>query len=163
MSEAKGTKFSVSDDWREVVDAENLRRSHLSEEETIRENLQYDDRMVTIDEMIAYGKAIISFDELYNCYKRVGETEEFDEQELLLIADFQTYYKLINADRLPRYESWMVYLAMIIRMFGSGKLKDWNEAEALQGIKELHWYATSSIKAEKQCYDQYLYLLDDES
>lgn len=163
MSEAKGTKFSVSDDWREVVDAENLRRSHLSEEEAIRENLQYEDRMVTIDEMIAYGKAIISFDELYHCYKRVGETEEFDEQELLLIADFQTYYKLMNAHRLPRYESWMVYLAMIIRMFGSGKLKDWNEAEARQGIKELHWYATSSIKAEKQYYNQYLYLLDDES
>lgn len=163
MSETEDNKFIVPKDWRDVVDAENLRRSHLSEEEAIRENFQYEDRMVTIDEMIACGKAIMNFDELYNCYKRVGESEEFDEQAHLLIADFQTYYKLMNADYLPRYESWMVFLAMIMRMFGSGKLKDWNEVEVRQGMKELHWYATSSIKAEKQYYDQYLYLLDDEN
>lgn len=80
-----------------------------------------------------------------------------------MIGKFQEFYKLMNSDNLPRYTSWMVYLAGAIRKFGSGRFQSWSDPEVIQYLEESLEHAKRSVSAERKSYDQYLYLLDDES
>ena len=163
MSNFEERQFIVPENWQEMVRVERLRRFNLSHEQRMLEDFQYEDRMVTIEEMITYGKAIMDFPPLYNCYKRVGETHEFDEHEHGLIGDFQEFYKIVNADHLPRYTSWMVYIAGAIRKFGSGRFQSWSNPAVLGYMEKTHKQAETSVIAQKKYYDQFLYLLDQES
>lgn len=155
--------FEVPENWQEIVRTERLRRFNLNLEKRALEDFEYEDRMITVKEMIAYGQAIMDFTPLYNCYKRVGEAHAFNEYEYGMISKFQDFYKLMNADNLPRYTSWMVYLVGAIRKFASGRFQTWNDPEVIQFIENLLEQAKQSVAAEQKSYDQYLYLLDDES